>query len=97
MSELYSSKIVVFIIIYYLLISLYGIFITVSDKKRAVKGKRRISESRLMATGLLGASLPMFITMKIIRHKTKHMKFMVGLPLESVFHIFLLVLIFILN
>lgn len=97
MSELYSSKIVVFIIIYYLLISLYGIFITVSDKKRAVKGKRRISENHLMATGLLGASLPMFITMKIIRHKTKHMKFMVGLPLESVFHIFLLVLIFILN
>ncbi len=97
MSELYSSKAVAFIIIYYLLISLYGIFITVSDKKRAVKGKRRISENRLMATGLLGASLPMFITMKIIRHKTKHMKFMIGLPLESVFHIFLLALVFILN
>lgn len=81
-------------IIYYLLISIYGIAITVSDKKRAVKGKRRISENHLMITGLLGASLPMFITMKIIRHKTKHRKFMIGLPLESVFHIILVILIF---
>lgn len=80
-------------IIYYIIISIYGISITVSDKKRAVKGKRRISENHLMITGLLGASLPMFITMKIIRHKTKHPKFMIGLPIESVFHIILLILI----
>lgn len=84
------------LIVYYILISLYGIAITVSDKKRAVKGKRRISENHLMITGLLGASLPMFITMKIIRHKTKHLKFMIGLPAESVFHIILLILILIL-
>lgn len=81
-------------IIYYIIISMYGIAITVSDKKRAVKGKRRISENHLMITGLLGASLPMFITMKIIRHKTKHPKFMIGLPIESVFHIILVILIF---
>lgn len=93
-----SLKVGIFIfIIYYLLISIYGIAITISDKKRAVKGKRRISENQLMITGLLGASLPMFITMKIIRHKTKHPKFMIGLPIESVFHIILVILIFNLN
>lgn len=80
-------------LLYYVLISLYGVAITVSDKKRAVKGKRRISENHLMITGLLGASLPMFITMKIIRHKTKHLKFMIGLPVESAVHIILLILI----
>lgn len=90
-----SLKVGIFIfIIYYLLISIYGIAITISDKKRAVKGKRRISENHLMITGLLGASMPMFITMKIIRHKTKHPKFMIGLPIESVFHIILVILIF---
>lgn len=93
-----SLKVGIFIfIIYYLLISIYGIAITISDKKRAVKRKRRISENQLMITGLLGASLPMFITMKIIRHKTKHPKFMIGLPIESVFHIILVILIFNLN
>lgn len=92
MFEPFTIGIIIFII-YYILISIYGIAITVSDKKRAVKGKRRISEHHLMITGLLGASLPMFITMKIIRHKTKHSKFMIGLPAESVFHIILILLI----
>lgn len=95
MFEPFTIGIFIFII-YYILISIYGIAITVSDKKRAVKGKRRISEHHLMITGLLGASLPMFITMKIIRHKTKHSKFMIGLPAESFFHIILLILILIL-
>ncbi len=92
MFEPFTIGIFIFII-YYILISIYGIAITVSDKKRAVKEKRRISEHHLMITGLLGASLPMFITMKIIRHKTKHPKFMIGLPAESVFHIILILLI----
>lgn len=95
MFEPFTTGIFIFII-YYILISLYGVLITVSDKKRAVKGKRRISENHLMTTGLFGASLPMFITMKIIRHKTKHSKFMIGLPAESVFHIILILLILIL-
>ena len=82
-----------FFIVYYIIISTYGIAITVSDKKRAVNSKRRISENHLMITGLLGASLPMFITMKIIRHKTQRLKFMIGLPVESLFHIILLILI----
>lgn len=77
------------LIIYYVIVSAYGIYITVSDKRRAIKGKRRISENHLMTTGFFGAALPMFITMKIIRHKTKHNKFMVGLPLEIGFHIIL--------
>lgn len=87
-----TSAICVFII-YYIIISIYGVSITISDKKRAVKGKRRISENHLMITGLIGASLPMLITMKIIRHKTKHLKFMIGLQVESLFHIILLILI----
>lgn len=88
-----TAAICVFII-YYIIISIYGVSITISDKKRAVKEKRRMSENHLMITGLIGASLPMLITMKIIRHKTKHLKFMIGLPVESLFHIILLILIF---
>ena len=48
----------------------------------AVKGKWRVPEATLMLVGLFGGATAMLVTMKVIRHKTKHMKFMVGLPLE---------------
>lgn len=75
------------IIAYLIIISLIGIIMTITDKASARKGGQRVPERTLMLTGLLGAALPMFITMKLIRHKTKHLKFMLGLPLEAVLHI----------
>lgn len=60
---------------------------TVKDKKAAIKGKRRVPEKTLILVGLCGAAVPMFITMRIIHHKTKHIKFMLGLPLEALLHI----------
>ncbi len=36
--------------------------------------------------GILGAALPMFITMQLIRHKTRHKKFMWGLPAAVLLH-----------
>lgn len=72
---------------YLIIISLIGIFLTVKDKKAAIAGKRRVPENTLMIVGILGAAIPMFITMNIIHHKTKHVKFMIGLPAEAVLHI----------
>ena len=37
-----------------------------------------------MYLGALGGALPMYVTMRIIRHKTKHKKFMIGLPVFAV-------------
>lgn len=81
-----------FFLIYYSVISLVSVALTVADKSKARKGKWRIPELTLMLSGLLGGALPMFVTMKIIRHKTKHMKFMLGLPLEMLLHVALAVL-----
>ena len=66
----------------YALISLAAVGLTVKDKRAAVKGKWRVPEATLMLVGLFGGATAMLVTMKVIRHKTKHMKFMVGLPLE---------------
>jgi uncharacterized membrane protein YsdA (DUF1294 family) len=44
-----------------------------------------------MGIGLVGGALPMYITMKLIRHKTKHKKFMLGLPAEIILHVALCV------
>ena len=68
---------------WFAVISLVGVILTVYDKRIAGSGKRRVPEATLMAVGLLGAAGPMYLTMKKIRHKTKHKKFMLGLPAEG--------------
>ncbi|MEE0843433.1 MAG: DUF1294 domain-containing protein [Ruminococcus sp.] len=71
----------IYFLIYLALISLIAVILTVSDKRRARKHKYRIRESVLLLFSALGGSLAMFITMLLIRHKTNHMKFMLGIPL----------------
>lgn len=68
-----------------------SVFITIYDKAAAKSGAWRIPEATLMGIGLIGGALPMYITMKLIRHKTKHKKFMVGLPAEIMLHVALCV------
>ena len=74
------------LIIYFVIVSLVSVVITVADKASAKKGGWRIPEATLMMIGLFGGALSMYVTMKTIRHKTKHKKFMIGLPLEIVLH-----------
>ena len=84
---------------YILIISLVAIIVTVVDKRAAMRDKSRISEIALLIIAAIGGSVAMFFTMRMIHHKTKHLKFMVGLPvifilqiLFSVFVIFPLLL-----
>lgn len=74
------------IIIYLAVMALVSVIVTVADKLSAKRGGWRVPEVTLMTLGLFGGALPMFVTMKTIRHKTKHKKFMIGLPLEIVLH-----------
>ena len=75
---------------YTLIINVIAIVITIIDKKAAKKHKKRISENNLMLVTLLGGGVGMYITMLSIRHKTKHSKFMVGIPLIIVIESILL-------
>lgn len=72
--------------IYLAAVSVISLFITVHDKIAAKAGWRRIPEKTLIVMGLIGGAEIMYITMLIIRHKTKHAKFMVGLPLIILLH-----------
>ena len=54
--------------------------LTVSDKVRAKKGKWRVPEDTLLFVALLGGAVGEYITMRLIRHKTRHKKFMITLP-----------------
>ena len=68
-------------IIYFIIISIISCIVTVSDKYRAKHSKWRIPEKTLFLLAIAGGSAAMYITMLAIRHKTKHMRFMLGLPL----------------
>ena len=71
-----------------------SITVTVYDKIAAKRGASRISEKNLLLLGLAGGALVMYCTMRLIRHKTRHAKFMILLPLEVILHIALLMAYF---
>ena len=68
---------------YLAVISLISIVVCVYDKKISKKNRveLRIPEKTLLILSALGGSVAMFLTMLAIRHKTKHVKFMLGIPL----------------
>ena len=68
---------------YLALISLVSIVVCIYDKAISKKNRveLRIPEKTLLILSALGGSVAMFITMLAIRHKTKHLKFMLGIPL----------------
>lgn len=83
-----------FILIYFAVISLLTSIITVYDKKAAKKWtKHRVPEKVLFLLAILGGSLSEYLTMLKIRHKTKHKKFMIGLPIIMVSQVVILWLI----
>lgn len=82
-------------LIYLLAVNAVAVIITVIDKINAKRKKRRISEDFLMTIGLLGGAIGEYITMKVIHHKTRHKKFMIGLPIEIIIQISAAVLIYI--
>ena len=55
---------------------LYGI-----DKKRAIRNEHRIRESVLLWIARLGGAIGSWLGIKLFRHKTKHTKFRVIVPL----------------
>ena len=73
--------------------SIIAVIMTVYDKLAAKKGRQRISEKALMTQAFFGGAIGMYITMQLIRHKTKHNKFMVGLPIFIIVHIAIIAVI----
>lgn len=69
-----------FLLIICFCFSLLAVCLTVYDKYAAKRKKARIPEKILFLTALFGGSLAMLFTMLVIRHKTGHKRFMVGLP-----------------
>lgn len=79
----------VFFLIYLIIISAFAVHQTKRDKQLSNVPKDssnywRIPEAQLMLIAAMGGSFAMYYTMKKIRHKTQHAKFMVGIPVIMV-------------
>ena len=81
------------LIIYFILINALAVLFTVIDKRKAIKGRFRISEDFLMTVAFVGGAAAEYVTMRVIHHKTKHKKFMIGLPLMILLHIAVIILV----
>ena len=78
-------------LIYLAAIPLISIVVCIYDKFAAKHNpKHRTRERTLLLLSALGGSVAMFATMQIIRHKTKHVKFMLGIPVIFVLQVALL-------
>ena len=69
-------------LIYLAIISVISVAACVYDKiiSKLNKVGLRIPEKILFILSALGGSVAMFATMLIVRHKTKHKRFMIGIP-----------------
>lgn len=68
------------VLAYLVIMNLIGFVSMWSDKRKAKLGKWRTPESRLIMIAVLGGSVGSLLGMKKFRHKTKHAKFYVGIP-----------------
>lgn len=84
---------VTFLIVYAVCINLAGCFLMWSDKRRARRLAYRIPEATLFAIALIGGCAGSILGMYLFRHKTKHRRFVIGMPVILVLQIALLLCI----
>jgi uncharacterized membrane protein YsdA (DUF1294 family) len=77
--------------IYYLIfINIVGMLSMYLDKYFAKNNMYRISENTLFLIAIMGGSVGSIIGMYRFRHKTKHKRFTMGLPIILIIQLFLL-------
>lgn len=84
-----------YILLYILIINIVGFLIMYIDKRRAKKGKWRIKEWTIIMVTLLGGGIGTIAGMYTFRHKTKKLKFTVGLPTILITEIVLVIYLYI--
>ena len=81
------------LIIYLVIINLAAFFIFGIDKRRAIKNRWRIAESTLFLLALIGGSIGAEAGMYVFHHKTRHLRFVIGIPLIFILQVLIVFLI----
>ena len=80
-----------YLLIYMLVMSIVTFFFYLADKRKARKNAWRIRERALILLSFLGGSVGAMCGMFLLKHKTKHIKFLILIPLSLLLHIALIV------
>lgn len=83
-----------YFLIYLAIINIVALLFCAIDKHRAVRHKWRIPEASLMLSAALGGSIGLLLGMKLCRHKIRHAKFTIGVPLILIAQISLAIYIY---
>lgn len=69
---------------YLLIINIISLLIYYIDKKKAIKKKYRFSEKFLITLSIMGGCYGSIVGIYLFRHKTKHLKFIILVPIFCV-------------
>lgn len=81
------------LLVYLILINAVSFCLMLADKWKARKMRWRIPEATLIGAALLGGSVGSLAGMYLVRHKTKHSKFTLGIPVILAVQVVILVLL----
>lgn len=77
-----------------ILANLFGFIMVAVDKRRAIKNKWRVPEKNFFIISFFGGFPGVYLGLFVFKHKTRHIKFMVGLPLIFVVQLIIIFLIY---
>lgn len=69
-----------YFLIYLLLMNAVSFLLMLTDKWKAKRGYWRIPEKTLLLSAALGGSIGALAGMYLVRHKTQHPQFTIGIP-----------------
>ena len=68
------------ILLYLLIINALSFLLMLADKRKAQNNLWRIPEKTLFTAALFGGSIGSLLGMYLLRHKTRHLSFVLGMP-----------------
>ena len=83
-----------YVLLYLFLVNAAGLLFMLADKHRARKKQWRIPEATLMGIAAMGGSIGSLLGMYVFRHKTRHPKFYIGIPVLLVIQLCLAILLY---
>lgn len=76
-----------YLLIYLCIINAISFLLMLIDKQKAKKNRWRIRERTLLGVSAIGGSVGGLLGMYLLRHKTKHLKFSIGIPVCFLLHL----------
>ena len=82
-----------YLFLYLCIMNVLSFLFMLTDKIKARKKQWRTPERTLLALCALGGSLGGFLAMHLFRHKTRHPRFSIGIPIMLAVHIVLIIVL----